>query len=250
MTDLTGRIALVTGGAVGIGRGIAAALARAGADVCFTWHTHEPEATTADITAAGRQALALHVDVTDSEALEHAVGVAAAQFGRIDILVNNAGGLIERVAVRDMSDAHWAAVLSLNLTSAFSCVKYTLPHMTGRSGRIINVSSQASRDGGGSGAVAYAAAKAGMNGLTAGLAKELGPRGITVNGVLPGLILDTPFHETFTPEARQRAAIEATPVRRAGVPADVAAAVTFLAGDESSFITGALIDVNGGVLPS
>lgn len=244
--DLTGKTALVTGGAIGIGRGIALALARAGADVALTYRDHDGPAVATQITGLGRRATAFPLDATDSAAVTEVVDAAAREFGgHLDICVNNAGGLIGRVPLADMSDEHWHRVLDVNLTSAFSCVRSALPYM-GDGGRIVNISSLAARNGGGEGSGAYAAAKAGMHGLTRALAKELGPRGISVNAIAPGLILDTPFHETFTPPEGQQATIASTPLRRAGYPADVAGAVLYLASDLGGFNTGTVLDLNGG----
>lgn len=245
--DLAGRKALVTGGAIGIGRGIAVALAEAGADVAVTYHRHDPAEAVAEIEKRGRQGRAYHLDATDSAAVREVVDTTARDLdGRIDILVNNAGGLIARMQIADMPDEHWHKVLDVNLSSAFYCTRAVLPHM-GDGGRIVNISSLAGRHGGGPGAAAYGAAKAGMHGLTRGLAKELGPRGITVNAIAPGLILDTPFHEAFTPKPDQEATIASTPVRRAGFPADVAGAVLYLVSELGSFCTGTVVDLNGGV---
>jgi 3-oxoacyl-[acyl-carrier protein] reductase len=144
-----------------------------------------------------------------------------------------------------MGDDHWHAVLDVNLTSMFLVTRAVLAHMPD-GGRIISISSQAGQNGGGPGAVAYAAAKAGMDGMTRGLAKELGPRRITVNSIAPGFIGETPFQETHTPADAQRAAIAGIPVGRPGVPADVAAAAVYLASDGAGFVDGAVIDVNGG----
>ena len=244
--DLAGRTALVTGGAVGIGRGIAIALARVGADVAVTYHSHDGEAVAGDIAALGRTSAAFALDVTDSAAVAGVLDDAASALGgRIDILVTNAGGLIARLPVAEMPDEHWRRVIDVNLTSTFLCAREVLRHMPD-GGRIVNISSLAGRNGGGPGAAAYGAAKAGVHGLTRGLAKELGPRGITVNAVAPGLILGTPYHEAFTPEADQRAGIAATPLRRAGYPDDVAGAVLYLASNLGSFCTGAVLDLNGG----
>jgi 3-oxoacyl-[acyl-carrier protein] reductase len=246
--DLSGKNALVTGGNVGIGKAAALALARAGADVAVTYFTHADPATVDAIRALGRNGLALSMDVTRSDdvnrGVEHAAGALG---GHIDILVNNAGGLIDRVEVAEMPDAHWHAVIDVNLSSAFFCTRAVLPYMGRGWGRIINVSSLAGENGGGPGAVAYAASKAGMLGLTAGLAKELAPRGITVNAVAPGLILETPFHERFTPEEAQQATIAAIPLRRAGTPDDVAGAILYYASDLAAFVTGDTQDINGGV---
>jgi 3-oxoacyl-[acyl-carrier protein] reductase len=165
--------------------------------------------------------------------------------GHIDILVNNAGGLIAVKEVALMEDSHWHRVLEVNLSSAFYCCRAVSQHMPD-GGRIVCVSSQAARNGGAPGSIAYATAKAGLLGFVRGLAKEVGPRGITVNGIAPGLILDTPFHATFTPEERQRATIAATPLRRPGSPDDCAGAVLWLVSDLAGFATGTVIDLNGG----
>ncbi len=244
--DLTGKRALVTGGGTGIGRSVALELARAGADVAITYRTHDATPVVEEITRLGRTAVAHPMDATDSADVDQVVARAAADLGGgIDVLVNNAGGLVGRVAVAEMPDEHWHAVLDVNLTSMFLVTRAVLGHMPD-GGRVISITSQAGQNGGGPGAVAYAAAKAGMDGMTRGLAKELGPRRITVNSIAPGFIGETPFQETFTPEPAQRAAIAGTAVGRGGVPADVAVAALYLAADESSFTTGAVIDVNGG----
>ncbi len=242
--DLTGRTAVVTGGNIGIGRGIAIALGESGADVAVTYHQHGDSDTVASIQALGRRALALQVDVCDSHRVNLAMADVAEAFGHIDILVNNAGGLVARVGLGEMTDQHWARVVDLNLSSAMYCARAAVPHMPA-GGRIVNVSSLAARNGGGVGTVAYVSAKAGLIGLTRALAKELAPH-ITVNAIAPGLVLQTPFHETFTPEADQRAMIDATLMKRAGLPVDIAGAVLFLVSDLSSFVTGAVLDVNGG----
>lgn len=245
--DLTGKTALVTGGNVGIGREIALELAEAGADVAITYLTHSGEETVAKIKELGRKSVALQLDAADSAQVEQRVTEAAAALGgRLDILVNNAGGLVGRVSAADMSDEHWHRVIDINLSSAFYCARSAAKFMTGGWGRIVNISSVAAQNGGGIGAVAYATSKAGMIGLTRGLAKEFAPKGITVNAVAPGLILDTPFHETFTPPAAQQATIEGIPLKRAGFPPDVAGSVLFLVSDMAAFITGDTISINGG----
>lgn len=242
---LTGRTALVTGGAAGIGRAVAVALARAGADVVVTHRSHDPAGVVAEIRALGRTAEAHALDATDPAAVRTVVDRVSSVFdGRIDVLVNNAGGLIGRVPVAQMSIEHWRAVIDLNLTSAFVVTQAVLPVMP-YGGRIVTIGSVAGQDGGGPGAVAYAAAKAGVDGLTRALAKDLGRRGITVNAVAPGFIGDTAFHEQHTAPEAQRAAVAATLVGRAGTPADVAAAVLYLASDPG-FVTGAVLDLNGG----
>lgn len=245
--NLAGRTALVTGGNVGIGAAIALALADCGVDVALTYLTHEASDTVERIERIGRKALAVRLDATDSNAVNQAAARAAAFLdGHLDILINNAGGMIARVATLEMDDTHWRRVLDVNLSSAFYCARAVVPFMSTGWGRIVNVSSLAAQSGGGQGAVAYAAAKAGLLGLTRGLANELAPRGITVNAVAPGIILETPFHATFTPEAAQRATIAGLPLKRAGVPLDVAGAVMFLVSELGAFITGVTVDINGG----
>ena len=242
--DLSGKVALVTGGNVGIGRATALALASGGADVAITYLTHDDPAVVDEIRRLGQRALALKVDVTASDEVNSAVETIVRTLGRVDILVNNAGGLLGRVGLAAETDEHWDRVLALNLSSVMYCSRAAARVMDPSWGRIVNVSSVAARHGGGGGAIAYASAKAGVIGLTRALAKELAP-GITVNAVAPGFVLQTPFHDT-TPPDMQKAFIEATLVKRAGVPDDVAAAVLLLVSDLAGFVTGAVFDMNGG----
>lgn len=244
--ELSNKTCLVTGGATGIGRAIAVEFARAGATVAITHYKHDADDVLRELSGLGGVAYAFPLDATDTEQVDQMVADAASALeNRIDVLVNNAGGLIGRQPIAEMSDAHWHEVIDTNLSSTFRCIRAALRHIPA-GGRIINISSLAAQSGGGKGSVAYAAAKAGIDGLTRGLAKELGPRHITVNAVAPGLILDTPFHATFTPPDDQRATIHVTPLQRAGRPDDVAAAVLYLATDVSSFCTGSILDINGG----
>lgn len=243
--NLTGKRALVTGGGTGIGRSIAVELARAGADVAVTYRTHDASPVVEEIVALGRKGAAFELDATDSTQVREIVSAVAAELGGpVAILVNNAGGLVGRHPVAEMSDEHWRAVIDVNLTSAFLVTRAVLEGMPA-GGRIVNISSQAGQNGGGSGAVAYAAAKAGLDGMTRALAKELGPRGVTVNSIAPGFIGETPFQETFTPVEVQQAVVAGIPVGRPGVPADVAAAAVYLAGPDSAFCSGTVLDVNG-----
>ncbi|MCC2307461.1 SDR family NAD(P)-dependent oxidoreductase [Cellulomonas chengniuliangii] len=246
MENLEGRRALVTGAATGIGRATALALAQAGADIAFTHLTHDPAETVAGVEALGRRAIAYQLDARHSWDVDRVVVQAADELGGgIDILVNNAGGLGGRQLVTGMDDQHWHLVLDLNVSSVFYATRAVLPLMPD-GGRIITISSLAGQNGGGTGAVAYATAKAALDGFTRALARELGPRGITVNSVAPGFIGGTPFHATHTPEPAQRAAVEGTPLKRAGTPEDVAAAVVYLASEGAGFVSGAVLDVNGG----
>jgi 3-oxoacyl-[acyl-carrier protein] reductase len=242
---LVSRVALVTGGAAGIGRAIAVRLAADGAAVAIGYHAFPPDEAIAEIESRGGEALALPLDVTDRRRVDEAVADLVAHFGRLDILVNNAGGLLARVTIDQMDDDHWHRVLALNLTGAFYCTRAAARYL-GSGGRIVNVSSLAAQNGGGAGASAYAAAKAGLIGFTRASAKELGAKGVTVNAITPGFIGDTAFHATFSSAEAQRAMVAQTALGRAGDPADVAAVVAYLASPESGYITGTVSDVNGG----
>jgi len=244
--DLKGRRALVTGGASGIGRAVAVALAGAGADVAVTYLSHEPATVLAEIEEEGRTAAAFQVDARRSWDVDKAVTDAAGALGGgIDILVNNVGGIVERRNVAALDDAHWHHVLDLNLSSAFYASRAALTVMPD-GGRIVTVGAQAARSGGGTGMVAYTTAKAGVEGFTRALARELGPRRITVNAVAPGFVTATPFHTQHTPEPAQKGAIAAAALNRAGLPDDVASAVLYLVSDGAAFVTGTVLDVNGG----
>jgi 3-oxoacyl-[acyl-carrier protein] reductase len=239
------RVALVTGGAHGLGRAIALRLASDGIAVAIGYHAQPPDEALAEIEAGGGEAFGLPLDVTDRPRVDAAVAELIHRFGRLDILVNNAGGLLARLAIGEISDDHWHRVLELNLTGAFYCTRAAAPHLR-PGGRIVNVSSMAAQNGGGPGATAYAAAKAGLIGFTRAAAKELGAKGVTVNAIAPGFIGDTLFHETFSSPDAQRAMVAQSAVGRAGEPADVAAVVAYLASSASGFMTGTVSDVNGG----
>lgn len=246
--NLSDKTAVVTGGNVGIGAGIARMLAQCGAQVVITYYSHRAEAeqTVQDIKADGASAVMAHLDATDSAQVAAVFADADASLnGSIDILVNNAGHLIARQAIDSMSDAHWHQVIDVNLSSAFYCTREALKYMNA-GGRIVNMSSLAARNGGGNGTVAYAASKAGVIGLTRGLAKELAPRQITVNALAPGFIIDTPFHETFTGWENYAGIISGIPLGEAGFPQDVAGAVLYFVSDLGKWVTGQVAEINGG----
>ncbi|NEX46543.1 SDR family NAD(P)-dependent oxidoreductase [Pseudotabrizicola algicola] len=243
---LRGKTAIVTGGGRDIGRACAIKLASEGANVVINYFASSAgaEETVARINALGGNAIAVQGDLNRPADVEHLVAKTVETFGAIDVLVNNAGGLIARKTIAEMPLEHWQAVMDLNLTSTFLTIKACLPHMI--SGAIINIASQAGRDGGGAGAIAYATSKGAVMTMTRGLAKELGPT-IRVNGLCPGMI-DTDFHNIHTPDAARRGFEAAAPVRRQGVPEDAANLVLFLACEDSAFITGTNVDINGGML--
>jgi 3-oxoacyl-[acyl-carrier protein] reductase len=246
--DLTGKVALVTGGARDIGRATAVKLAECGASVVVHYHHSADQAnrTAAEIEALGGRAIAAHADVTRADQVLRLVESARAAFGEeIHILVNNAGGLVARKPIAEMDEAFWDEVLSLNLKSVFLVTRATLPYMPEGSA-IVNLASLAARDGGGGGALAYSTAKGGVLTFTRALSKELASRRIRVNCVSPGLIATT-FHDTFTaPEVRQAVASRTT-VGREGTAADVASAIAFLASGASAYINGESIEINGGL---
>jgi 3-oxoacyl-[acyl-carrier protein] reductase len=248
-SPLANQVALVTGGARDIGRAVSLKLAALGASVSANYfdNPEQAEETVTAIRAAGGKAVAIQGDVTQHADVQRLVGETRKAFGdAIHILVNVAGGLVARKTMADMDEDFWDLVQTLNLKSVFLVTKAVLPFMPD-GGAIVNFASQAGRDGGGPGAIAYATAKGGVMTMTRGLAKELGPRRIRVNCIAPGMI-STTFHDTFTkPEVRQRVA-SMTPLGREGGAGEVAELVAFLASGQSSFVNGTSIDINGGIL--
>ncbi|MFZ0216461.1 MAG: SDR family NAD(P)-dependent oxidoreductase [Candidatus Dormiibacterota bacterium] len=251
--DFTGRVAVVTGAAHGIGRSIATALARRGATVWASDVLAGDLTGTEDACRELAGACHAHVaDVSDEAQVAALIGVASAEQGAIDVLVNVAGGVRGQVGrpLEDVSLAEWQDVVDVNLNGAFLCARAAVPGMKAkRYGRIVNISSGAGRSTSLTGIQAYASSKAGQIGLTRQLAQELGPWGITCNNVAPGFVLSNPTTqrqwESYG-EAGQRALVEGTALRRLGEPEDIANAVLFFASDLASWCTGQVISVDGG----
>jgi 3-oxoacyl-[acyl-carrier protein] reductase len=243
---LAGRVALVTGASQGIGHACALALAREGATVAVAARNHQKlDELVGEIIAAGGKAAAFVIDVADEEQVKSGIKAALAQFGKIDILVNNAGITRDQLVMR-MKRADWDSVLNTNLTSAYLCIQQVIGSMLKqRWGRIINITSVFGQMGQ-AGQVNYAASKAGLIGLTMAMAREVASRNITCNAVAPGFI-ETSMTAALSEEFRQ-SAVKTIPLGRVGSPADVASAVCFLASEEASYITGHVLNVNGGLL--
>lgn len=244
---MQGKVAIVSGGSRDIGRAVSLALAEAGASVAVNYF-HDAAAgkeTVESIRKVGGTATAIAGDMTRRADVEKLVAETRRAFGdSIDVLVNVVGGLVARKALPEMDEEFLEHVLRLNVTSTFLTTQCVLPHMA-EGGSIVNFASQAGRDGGGPGAAAYSTSKGAVMSLTRAMAKELGPSGIRVNCVCPGMI-DTTFHDTFTKDAVRANVAAATPLRREGEPEDVAELVAYLASSRASFITGASFDINGG----
>ena len=244
MSDLAGRVVLVTGASRGIGRAIALRLASAGATVVAGARADHATPVQQQIEAEGGAALAIAVDVTDPASIGSAARTALDRFGRVDVLVNNAGIVRDQLLMR-MKAEEWDAVVATNLTAAYrSCQAVLRPMLKQRSGRIINIASVVGQSGN-PGQANYAASKAGLMGFTKSLAQEVASRGITVNVVAPGMI-ETDMTAALD-ERAQAALKERIPMGRLGSPEEVAGVVRFLASDEASYITGQVIGVNGGM---
>jgi len=244
MMDLARKVAIVTGGARGIGRAAAEALYSAGAAVAIA-DLDEPGAAEA-ARSLGERALGLYVDVVSAEAVQAMADRVVRVFGGVDILVNSAG-ICKRGRMPEISEKEWDLVLDVNLKGTFLCCRAALPQMVERGwGRIVNVASISGKIGGLMVGVHYAASKGGVLALTKGLAREVAPHGITVNAVCPALV-DTDMSSLFTDEELQRY-IGTVPLRRLGKPEDVAQAVLYLCSEEASYITGEVLDINGGLL--
>lgn len=254
MHKLNGKRALVTAGAQGIGLAISRRLIEAGCHVFVHYRTSAAAAREleSDAKALGRRYAHAAADLTEPSECERLVSDAAKFLGGLDVLINNAGSLIARKTLGEADDAFWAEVMALNLGSARRVTRAALPHLTGaaKSGggaSIVNLSSLAGRKGGHPGSLVYSTAKGAILTFTRALANELGPQGVRVNAIAPGMILGTSFHNTHTTAESARATVAGIPLGRGGNADDVARAAVFLASEYDGFITGATLDINGGV---
>jgi 3-oxoacyl-[acyl-carrier protein] reductase len=244
---LEGRVAAVTGASRGIGRAIAELLARHGANVsCGDRLGEKAKQTASEIaTATGRRTSGCLVDVADHQSAQDFIACTISEFGKVDILINNAGITRDNLLLR-IEEADWDEVIDVNLKGAYNCCKAVVrPMMKQRFGRIVNITSVVGLSGN-AGQANYASSKAGLIGLTKSLARELGSRNITVNAVAPGYIT-TALTEVL-PEDLKTAMVKSTPLGRMGTPEDVARAVAFLVSDDSAFITGQVLSVDGGMV--
>ena len=249
MSRLKSKRALVTGGGQGLGRAIAEELLRQGCDVAIHYRSSEAGSQQVKQTAPeGVRAECFPADLTNESAAAAMVNAAVDFLGGLDILVNNSGDIIARRRVDELDLAFWQQVMEVNMTSMMFVTRAALPFLKAHgNSSIVNVASLAGRMGGHAGSLAYSTAKGAVLTWTRSLAKELGPQGIRVNAVAPGLILGTAFHATHTTPESSAATVATIPLGRAGNPSDVARAVAFLASEYDGFITGATLDINGGV---
>ncbi len=254
MSKLLGKRALVTAGAQGIGLAISRHLLAAGCDVFVHYRTSADaaRALVAEQTALGRRCGAASADLTAPTGGAELVATAVQFLGGLDLLINNAGSLVARRSLADADDAFWAEVLALNVDSLRRVTRAAVPHLaesarTRGGASVVNLSSLAGRKGGHAGSLAYSTAKGAVLTFTRSLAGELGPQGIRVNALAPGLILGTSFHSTHTTPESAAATVAGIPLGRAGTADDVARAAVYLASEYDGFITGATLDINGGV---
>ncbi len=246
---LQGKVAVITGGIRDIGKEITLKLASEGAKLVINYFDspEQAEQTLKEVQQVGAEAILVEGDMTKQEDVANFVSEGQKAFGeKIDILVNVAGGLVARKTLDEMDEEFFNFLIKLNLNTTFLLTKAVVPFMTD-GGSIINFASQAGRDGGGPGATAYATSKGAVMTFTRSMAKELGPKKIRVNALCPGVI-STSFHDRFTKDAVRTNVAAATPLRREGGAAEVADTVAYLASDESSFLTGVNLDINGGLL--
>jgi len=242
---LIGKVALVTGAAQGIGKAVALLLARHGADIVVSdINLEKAEETAKEIESIGPKAMAIKVNVGSLNDVERMVEAVLKKFGRIDILINNAGITRDKLILR-MTEEDWDIVLNVNLKGTFNCTKAVVRHMAKqRSGKIVSIASVVGEMGN-AGQVNYAASKAGVIGLTKTIAREFAKRGINVNAIAPGYI-ETPMTEFLSDKVKEELK-RLIPMERLGKPEDVAEAVLFLVSEESNYITGQVLNVNGGI---
>ncbi len=248
MQKLTGKVAVVTGGSRDIGRAIAIKLAKEGANVVVNYFNTEQGAleTVKEIEAVGQKAIAVKADVSKLDDIAKLKKATIDAFGeKVDVLVNNAGGLFARKTLPELDEEFYDRVINVNFKSTVF-VSQAFEPLMGKGSAIINLSSLAARDGGGGGSSLYSASKGAVTTFTRAMSKELGPKGIRVNAVCPGLI-GTKFHDDFTKDEVRASVAAKTPLRKEGAAEEVADLVAYLASDESSFITGSNIDINGGL---
>jgi 3-oxoacyl-[acyl-carrier protein] reductase len=250
MKDLKDKVVLVTGASTGIGAAAARGFAAAGAVVAVHYASSADAAArvVADCRAAGAAAATFQADLSRRDTAAPLVAAVAEKFGGLDVLINNAGGLVRRAKLPEIDDALFDAVVDLNVRQLVMASRAALPWLEQRRGSIINTTSIAARSGGGPGASLYAAAKAFVSTLTKNWAKELGPKGVRVNAVSPGVI-ETPFHARFSTPEMLEAMRRTIPLERLGAPADCTGTFLYLAsGALSGYVTGQVIEVNGGQL--
>ena len=242
---LVGKVALVTGGAQGIGKAVSLLLARNGADIVVSdVNLEKAEETAREVQALGRKALAIKADVATLSDVEKMVDTAMAQFGKVDILVNNAGIARDKLILR-MTEEDWDTVLNINLKGTFNCTKAVVRHMSKQKyGKIVNIASVVGEMGN-AGQGNYAASKAGVIGFTKTIAREFAQRGINVNAIAPGYI-ETPMTDALPDKVKEELK-RLIPLDRLGKPEDVAEAVLFLVSESANYITGQVLNVNGGI---
>ncbi|MBD1262388.1 glucose 1-dehydrogenase [Maribacter polysiphoniae] len=246
--DLKGKVAVVTGGGRDIGRAVCVKLAKEGAKVVVNYFDSEADGdkTKAAIEAVGGEAITVYGDVTKQKDIDNMVAKTKEAFGdKVDILVNVAGGLFARKTVEEIDEKFYDLVMNVNFKGTVFVTQAFKPLM-GKGSSIVNFASQAGRDGGGAGSSLYASSKGAIMTLTRSWAKELGPQGIRINSVCPGMIA-TKFHDDFTKDEIRVKVAAGTPLRREGKAGEVADLVAYLASDEASFITGNNVDINGGL---
>lgn len=257
MGSLQGKKVLVTGGVNGLGGAISLELAKRGAEIAVHWYQHRPnqnavqdlESLREKVKAMGGKIVDVSGDLTDETTVKNVVHGAVEGLGGLDILVNNVGDIIGRKTLEEMETAFYQKVMDVNLKTMFLVTREALPYLykASEGAAIVNLASLAGRKGGHGGSLIYSTAKGAVITFTRSLSTELGPKGVRVNCVAPGLILGTYFHQTHTTDESARKTISEIPLGRAGTPQDIAESVAFLASQYDGFITGATLDINGGV---